>query len=108
MTPLRALIDAVKAGTFPDMGPLEAMFPQVVPQDIYNAFSGSTDAALQFIATMLPAGCVWEVSNNLGARIWLDPEDGFIAESDNPDPARALLICALEAIEWQRAQEGGV
>lgn len=99
MTPLARLLAAVEGGTFPDMGPLEGMFPGIVPQDMYGAFSGSTDAAISLCEAMLP-GVPWAIGvarpDNYYAKIFADKSHPKTTISDNP--ARALFTAMLRAL----------
>jgi len=116
MTPLRTLIDAVKAGplwaddalaipkTVSDM--IAACFDDDAFADFASAYDGSLDAALQFIATMLP-GYGFTIGtarpDKYFAKVWGEA-NSHPKNIISGTPARALLICALEALASQEKQ----
>lgn len=115
MTPLARLLAAVEAGPLWLPGDLaiskraskmiNAAFPDDEDGENFCAAYGEGDvtAAISLCGAMLP-GCTWAICKGEGAIIWDDPEYPPEGESDNPDPARALLIALLRAMV---AQEGG-
>lgn len=102
---LRALHDAVKAGTRPWREPRD---PDDHPHDahILLAFSGSLDAAHALHKAVLP-GWAWEggtLSNSATVYAPNYPGEDFEApcySGEDPDPARALLLAILAALVAQ-------
>ena len=96
---LRELYDAVKAGTLPD----DLVEPAAFKGDFQNgyrcvqAYHGSVDAALAFIAATLP-GWEWHLGPS-NAKIYPyngDPRKSWDGMADNP--ATALLLAGLAAL----------
>lgn len=106
MTPLASLLAAVDANEWPggNGNTAREVFPYT-PDEMqdhglmaWSAFKGSTDAAISLCDAMLP-GYTWTICKDFGACIWDDPDEyPPEGESDNPDPARALLIAMLRAL----------
>ena len=105
MTPLRTLIDAVKASTPTAQIDFSAVGDYDEITLAGKACENDTNAALQFVATMLPGQrlSMAQIANDE----WM-ATIGTMDSVFHADLARALMICAFEAIEWQRAQKGGV
>jgi hypothetical protein len=103
---IRELIDAVEAGTFPHgiNGAARVVFPYAEREandlglTAAAAFDGSLDAALALMQAVLP-GWRWELFDRDGARIWESgaPHKPTLGEAENP--ARALLLAILKAME---------
>lgn len=95
-TTLRALIEAVEAGTF-----MMDALPWPHEVTAYEAFSGSLDAAKALHEALLPEWD-WTINGNGQAVVWPpgsadDQNRGSIETDIEGQPARALLLAALRA-----------
>jgi hypothetical protein len=103
---LIALRDAVQAGTARPHEifnafdtPCQDMAMQINPQDATSAYKGSVDAALAFLASILPSFHPG-MSRNVHTGYWYawvqTKERNF--DSHEETPARALLLATLNAL----------
>ena len=102
MTDLKELREAVEAGTFlADWLASDSSTPlrKVRTATVYSAFSGSLDAAVALVEGVLP-GWGWKIESPDEATVYDDESTGAFRSIDNQEnPARALLIATLKALE---------
>lgn len=107
---IRKLREAVEAGTWPaDFRAADIGVYGVTTMSMYEAFSGSLDAALALMQAMLPGWMVAGIHQQDNGSWWCELREGYITSYSRvviaPDnfsadtPARALLLAILKAKE---------
>lgn len=103
LTALKELAEKVEADNWRWSVRLDAG----MPDEAYDAFNGSLDAAKALHEAVLP-GWVWGICFNAHSELyaWVGDGEYETDECYSPNPARAWLMAILAAKIWQLTWEG--